>query len=80
MATQEIGKMALMLVDKPDDSNTQTKPQQRVLDEDTYLEVRYDTIRYDTIHNVIVHQVLRIGLLIGGALIGSPVSGFLKNS
>jgi len=39
MAANEIGKMALMVVDKPVDSITQTKPQQRVLDEDTYLEV-----------------------------------------
>ena len=40
MATAEVGKMALMVVDKPPDTSMQTKPQQRVLDEDTYLEVR----------------------------------------
>ena len=41
MAAKEVGKMALMVIDKPDDSSTQTKPQLRVLDEDTYLEVGY---------------------------------------
>jgi len=40
MAMKEVGKMAVMVVDKPDDSSSQTKPQLRVLDEDTYLEVR----------------------------------------
>ena len=39
MATKEVAKMTLMVVDKPRESSTQTKPQQRVLDEDTYLEV-----------------------------------------
>jgi len=37
--------MALMVVDKPPDTSTQTKPQQRVLDEDTYIEVRHTRIR-----------------------------------
>jgi len=39
MAKKEVGMMAIMTVDKSDDSNTLKKPQQRVLDEDTYLEV-----------------------------------------
>jgi len=38
MAKKEVDKMALMVVDKPDDSSTRTKPL-HVLDEDTYLEV-----------------------------------------
>ena len=40
MAVEEVGKMALMVVDKPHDSGTETKRQLRVLDEDTYLEVQ----------------------------------------
>ena len=40
MAVEEVGKMALMVVDKPYDSGTETKRQLRVLDEDTYLEVQ----------------------------------------
>jgi len=40
MAAKEDEKMALILVDKPDDTSTHTKRELHVLDEDTYLEVR----------------------------------------
>jgi len=39
MAAKEVGKMALMVVDNPHGSDTETKRQLRVLDEDAYLEV-----------------------------------------
>jgi len=42
MDTKETGKMALMVVNKPDVTSVQTKPQMNVLDEDTYLEVHKD--------------------------------------
>lgn len=39
MGEKEIAKMALVAVDKPNDSSTHVKLQQRILDEDAYLEV-----------------------------------------